>query len=100
SLNVLNLSLILLRFTGGRRSWAARRRWVVYFYNRRRALVARYDVDAPSAASAVVSGRQAMLAEYPPARAPGPPSLFERAERVGGQDGSGWIVYRIVKGDG
>ncbi len=75
-------------------------KWVVDFYNQRRALVARYDVDAPSAASAVVSGRQAMLAEYPPARAPGPPSLFERAERVGGQDGSGWIVYRIVKGDG
>ena len=75
-------------------------RWVVDFYNQRRALVARYDVDAPSAASAVVSGRQAVFAQYPPTVARGRPSLFERAERIGGQDGSGWIVYRIVKGDG
>jgi hypothetical protein len=75
-------------------------RWVIDFYNQRRALVARYDVDAPSAASAVVSGRQAMLAEYPPTPTRGRPSLFQRAERIGGQDGSGWIVYRIVKGDG
>ncbi len=75
-------------------------KWVVDFYNQRRALVTRYDVDAPSAASAVVSGRQAMLAEYPPVRARGRRSLFEQAERVGGQDGSGWIVYRIVKGEG
>ena len=75
-------------------------RWVVDFYNQRRAIVARYDVDAPSAASAVVSGRQAMFAEYPRTPAGGRPSLFEQAERIGGQDGSGWIVYRIVKDDG
>jgi hypothetical protein len=75
-------------------------KWVVDFYNQRRAMVARYDVDAPSAASAVVLGRQAMLTQYPPAAARGRPSLFEQAERIGGQDGSGWIVYRIVKGDG
>jgi len=66
-------------------------RWVVDFYNQRRAIVARYDVDAPS-------GRQAMFAEYPRTPAHGRPSLFEQAERIGGQDGSGWIVYRIVKG--
>jgi hypothetical protein len=75
-------------------------KWVVDFYNHRRALVVRYDVDAPSAAAAVVSGRQAMLVQYPPAPSRGGPSLFERAERIGGQDGSGWIVYRIAKGDG
>ena len=75
-------------------------KWVVDFYNHRRALVARYDVDAPSAAAAVVLGRQAMLVQYPPAPARGRPSLFERAERIGGQDGSGWIIYRIAKGDG
>jgi hypothetical protein len=75
-------------------------KWVVDFYNHRRAIVARYDVDARSAASAVVAGRQAMLAEYPPPPARGRPTLFEQAERIGGQDGSGWIVYRIVKGDG
>ncbi len=75
-------------------------KWVVDFYHQRRALVARYDVDAPSAASAVVVGRKAMLAEYPPAPARGRPTLFEQAERIGGQDGTGWIVYRIVKGTG
>jgi len=75
-------------------------KWVVDFYHQRRALVARYDIDAPSAASAVAAGRRAMLAEYPPAPARGRPTLFQQAERIGGQDGSGWIVYRIVKGTG
>lgn len=75
-------------------------RWVVDFYNQRRAIVARYRVDAPSAAAALVAGRQATFAEYPPTRARGRPSLFEQAERIGGQDGSGWIPYRIVKDDG
>jgi hypothetical protein len=75
-------------------------KWVVDFYHERRATVARYDVDAPSAASAVVVGREALLAQYPPAPRRGRPSLFERAERIGGQDGTGWIVYRISKADG
>ncbi len=75
-------------------------KWVVDFYHQRRAMVARYGVDAPSAASAVVVGRQALLAQHPPVAARGRASLFEQAERIGGQDGSGWIVYRIVKGDG
>jgi hypothetical protein len=70
--------------------------WIVDFYNRRRALVVRYDVVAPSAATAVVLGRQALLAQHPPAPARGRPSLFERAERIGGEDGSGWILYRIA----
>jgi hypothetical protein len=72
-------------------------RWVVDFYHQRRAIVARYNVDAPSAATAVVLGRQAVLAQYAPAPARRRPSLFERAERIGGQDGTGWIVYRIAK---
>jgi hypothetical protein len=75
-------------------------KWVVDFYNQRRAIVARYEVDAMSAAAAVVLGRQAMLVQYPPAPARGRPSLFERAERIGGQDGTGWIVYRIGRSDG
>jgi hypothetical protein len=75
-------------------------KWVVDFYHQRRAIVARYDVDASSAASAVVMGRQALLAQHPPAPRRGRPSLFELAERIGGQDGTGWIVYRIAKGDG
>jgi hypothetical protein len=75
-------------------------RWVVDFYHHRRALVARNDVDPPSAAAAVVVGRQALLAQHPPPPPRRWPSLFERAERIGGQDGTGWIVYRIAKGDG
>lgn len=75
-------------------------RWVVDFYHQRRAIVARYEVDAPSAAAAVVVGRQAMLAQYPAAAARGRLSLFERAKRIGGQDETGWIVYRIAKRDG
>ena len=73
-------------------------KWVVDFYNRRRAIVARHEVDAPSAAAAVVRGRQTVLVQYPPSPARGRPSLFERAERIGGQDETGWIVYRIAKG--
>lgn len=75
-------------------------KWVVDFYNHRRAIVARYDVDASSAAAAVVLGRKAMLVQYPPPPSRRRPSLFERAERIGGQDGSGWIVYRIARSDG
>jgi len=74
--------------------------WMVDFYNERRASVARYRIEAPSAAAAVVSGRRALLAEHPPAPARGRPGLLERAERIGGQDGTGWIVYRIAKDDG
>lgn len=75
-------------------------KWVVDFYHRRRALVARYDVEAPSAASAVMLGRRALLTQHPPAAPRGQPSLFERAEHIGGQDGTGWILYRIAKTDG
>jgi hypothetical protein len=75
-------------------------KWAVDFYNQRRAIVARYDVDATSAAAAAVLGRRAMLVQYPPAPARGRPSLFESAERIGGQDGTGWILYRIARSDG
>ena len=71
--------------------------YVVDFYHQRRALVARYDIDAPSAATAVVLGRQALLANHPAAPRRQRPSLFECAERIGGQDGTGWILYRIAK---
>jgi hypothetical protein len=73
-------------------------KWVIDFYNQRRAIVARYDVDAPTAAAAVVLGRQAMLLQYPRVPRQGRLTLFERAERIGGQDDTGWIVYRIAKG--
>jgi hypothetical protein len=37
------------------------------------------------------------LTQYPAVAARRRLSLFERAERVGGEDGSGWIIYRIAK---
>ena len=70
--------------------------WVVDFYHQRRAAVVRYDINAPTAAAAVVLGRQALLAHHPPVPPRRRPSLFERAEQIGGQDGTGWILYRIA----
>jgi hypothetical protein len=71
--------------------------WRMQFYNERRGILARYGIDAPLPAEAVLLGWKAVLAEHP-----SPPrrrrlSLFERAERIGGQDASGWVLYRIVK---
>jgi len=38
-----------------------------------------------------------MLAEHPSTPRRSRLSLFERAERIGGQGASGWVLYRIVK---
>ncbi|HEY3067579.1 MAG TPA: hypothetical protein VGL09_17435 [Methylomirabilota bacterium] len=65
------------------------------FYNQRRGIVARYGIEAPLPAAAVRLARTEVLADHPPARARGKPTLFARAERAGGQDGSGWVLYRI-----
>jgi hypothetical protein len=70
-------------------------RWLMEFYNERRGALARYAFEAPLPAAAILLGWNALLAEYPPARARRRLSLFERAERVGGQDASGWVLYRI-----
>ena len=72
-------------------------RWRMEFYSERRGTLARYGIEAPTPAAAVLLGRKALLAEYPPSRARRRLSLFERAERVGGQDAGGWVLYRIVK---
>src|ERR671924_222832 len=40
-------------------------RWAIDFYNHRRAIVVRYEVDAASPAAAVAAGQQARLAQYP-----------------------------------
>jgi hypothetical protein len=71
--------------------------WLMEFYHERRGILARYASEAPLPAAAVLLGRTAVLAEYPSAPRRSRPSLFERAERVGGQDASGWVLYRIVK---
>ena len=70
-------------------------RWLVEFYNERRRILARYGIEAPLPAAAVQLGRSAVLAEHPPDGARGRPTLLARAERAGGQDGSGWVLYRI-----
>ena len=75
-------------------------RWLVEFYNERRAILARYGIEAPLPAAAVLLGRNAVLAEHPSGRARRRLSLFARAERAGGHDGSGWVLYRIVKDNG
>ena len=75
-------------------------RWRVEFYHERQGILARYSVDAPSPAAAVLVGRDAVLAEHPAARARGRPSLLQRAERAGGHDDSGWVLFRIVKDNG
>jgi len=59
-------------------------RWLMEFYSERRGILARYGVEAPLPAAAILLGRNALLAEYPPAQARRRLSLFERAERIGG----------------
>jgi hypothetical protein len=72
-------------------------RWLMEFYNERRGIVARCGIEAPLPAAAALLGRRAVLAAYPSPPGKGRLSLFERAERIGGQDASGWVLYRIVK---
>jgi len=72
-------------------------RWLMEFYNERRAILAGYSIEAPLPAAAALLGLNAALAEYPSPPRKRRPSLFERAERVGGQDASGWVLHRIVK---
>ena len=72
-------------------------KWRMEFFNERRGILARYGIEAPLPAEAVLLGRKAVLAEYPPIPRSTRLGLFERGQRVEGQDASGWILYRIVK---
>jgi hypothetical protein len=72
-------------------------KWLMEFYNERRGILARYGIEAPLPAAAALLGLKAVLAEYPSPPRKGRLSLFEQAERLGGQDASGWVLYRIVK---
>ena len=71
--------------------------WRMQFYNERRGILARYGIKAPLPAEAVLLGWKAVLAEHPSTPRRRRLSLFERAQRVGGQDASGWVLYRIVR---
>jgi hypothetical protein len=72
-------------------------KWLMQFYNERRGILARYGIEAPLPAEAVRLGWQAVLAGHPSTPRGSRLSLFERAQRVEGQDASGWVLYRIVK---
>ena len=72
-------------------------KWRMQFYNERRGILARYNIDALLPAEAVRLGWKAVLAEHPSIPRKGQLSLFERAQRIGGQDASGWVLYRIAK---
>ena len=72
-------------------------KWRRQFYNERRGILARYRVDTPLPAEAVRLGWNAVLAEHPSTPRRRRLSLFERAERIGGQDASGWVLFRIVR---
>ena len=74
--------------------------WMIEFYDERRRILARYRIEAPLPAEAVRLGREAVLAEYPSTARSGRPSLFARAQRVGGQDASGWVLHRIARDGG
>ena len=72
-------------------------KWRMQFYNERRGILARYGIDALLPAEAVRLGWKAVLAEHSSTPRRHRLSLFERAERSGGQDASGWVLYRIVR---
>ena len=75
-------------------------KWLMEFYHARRGVLARYGVEAPLPGEAVRSGWNALLAEHPSTPRKGRLSLFQQAERIGGQDASGWMLYRIARDDG
>ena len=75
-------------------------KWRLEFYNERRGILARYSIEAPLPGAALRLGRAALLAEHPPGGARRRLGLYERAQRIGGQDGSGWVPYRIGKDEG
>ena len=72
-------------------------KWLMEFYNERRGIWARSAIEAPLPAAAALLGLNAAIAEYPMPPRKGRLSLFERADLIGGQDASGWVLHRIVK---
>jgi hypothetical protein len=72
-------------------------KWLMEFYHERRGILARYRIEASLPSEAVSLGWTAVLAEHPSTPRRRRLSLFERAGRIGGQDSSGWVLYRIGK---
>jgi hypothetical protein len=70
--------------------------WRLEFYSERRRALTHYAVEARTPVEALRLGRKALLTEYPPGGARRALSLFDQAQRVGGQDADGWVLYRIA----
>ena len=69
--------------------------WELHFYSERWHAVARYEVQAPTAAAAHALGRKILRAEHPSSVTKRRYTLFERARRSDGDDDDGWVLYRI-----
>jgi hypothetical protein len=69
--------------------------WELEFYCERRHTLARYEVQAPTPAAARALGRQALRSEHGSPASRRPRSLYEQAQRAGGRDLDGWVLYRI-----
>jgi hypothetical protein len=70
-------------------------RWEVEFYHERRRALARYGVEAATAAEAARQGRALLVAAHPAGK-PRRLSLFDRAQQIGGLHADGWALHRIV----
>lgn len=70
--------------------------WEVEFYHERGRALARYRVEAATPAAAIPLARMALVAEHPAGAPRRRLALFEQAQRIGGQDASGWVLYRIA----
>ena len=68
----------------------------IEFYHERRRALAHYSIEAATPAAAVVLARAALNAEHPAGKPRRWLSLFEQAQRIEGQDPSGWLLHRIA----
>ena len=69
--------------------------WELEFYCEERQALARYEVQAPTPSAAQALGRKALHSEHGAPATRRARSLFEQAQRVGGRDADGWVLYRI-----
>lgn len=69
--------------------------WELEFYCEERQALARYEVQAPTPSAAQALGRKALHSEHGRPATRRARSLFEQAQRVGGRDADGWVLYRI-----